>query len=101
MERNLELGDTTNIYIGLLWLCSIQLIWDHSVHLSQNGLYVENGWSYIETGLKFGLVDTSNTYMGYIWLCMVQAYLGVIWSTCLKVACDSKKTGRRVKRNDI
>ncbi len=34
--------------------------------------------------------------MGCIWPCMVQGNLGVIWYTCLKMACNSKMAGRYI-----
>ncbi len=47
-------------------LIGFKAIWSHSVHLSQNGLYLENSWSWSETEFNLGLMYTSDTYMRYI-----------------------------------
>ncbi len=41
-----HIEDTSNTYMGYIWPCRIQgHFGGHLVHLSQSGLYVENGWS--------------------------------------------------------
>ncbi len=53
---------------GIFVLVGVKVLWGHSVHLSQNGMYFKNGRSLSETEQNLGLVDTSNShmYMGYI-----------------------------------
>ena len=46
-------------------------------------------------------IYTSNTYMGCISPCGVQSHFGVIQCTFLKMACNSKAAGRRLKWTEI
>ncbi len=39
--------------------------------------------------------------MGYLWPFSVQGHLGAIRYTCLKMACNIKMAGRRVKGIEI
>ncbi len=58
-------------------------------------LTIERNW------VKLGVRGSCHMYMGHLWPFSVLGHLGFIQCSCLKMACNSKIAGCRMKRSEI
>ncbi len=64
--------------------------------LTQKLLSLKPKWlKFGSCGLSYYVYGACMACMGYLWPFSVQSHFGVIWCTCLKMACNSKTADRK------
>ena len=82
---------------GTFDFVGFKVIWGHSVHLSQNGVYIKTAIRRVKRTLNWDYGTLERHIWGAFDLPGFKVILGVIRCTCLKRVCISKMAGRRVK----
>ena len=100
-NRTLGLGVVVTCISGIFDLLVLKVIWSHSVHFFQNGLYLENvGYKAKRSELWDSGVVVICTF-GIVDLLAFKVSLGSFGARVSKMASISKRAGCKVQQTEI